>query len=149
LYAQGIELYIEPKSASGRADLISSQIGEERLLLDAKIFSPKTSRGKDYVAKGFNQIYTYALDFNEPLGYLVVFQVEAQNITFSLPQTTTGVPFFEWNNKTVFFIVVDISDQPSASKRGKYSTFVIDSDDLIATVRETEQTDVNGNPCAP
>ena len=41
LYEQGIEFYIEPSSLSGEVDMISTQIGENRLLADAKIFNPE------------------------------------------------------------------------------------------------------------
>lgn len=43
LYTQGLEFHVEPKGVVGRIDMISEQVRDERLLVDAK-FSIKTHR---------------------------------------------------------------------------------------------------------
>jgi hypothetical protein len=79
LHDQGLKFMIEPSSASGKADLISAQKDEEPLIADAKIFDPKSSKGKSYIKKGFHQIYQYTLDYNEPFGYLRVCSTNCVN----------------------------------------------------------------------
>ncbi len=71
LFEQGIDFSIEPRSISGEADLVSSQLEEDPIILDTKIFDPSSNKNKHYIAKGLNQIYIYTEDFNKPFGYLV------------------------------------------------------------------------------
>jgi len=131
LYDQGINFSIEPASASGEADAVSSQQGEEPLIADVKIFNPERSKGKDYIAKGFRQVYDYTLDYNEPVGYLVIFKTCEEGLKFSLPDAAYNTPFVKHNNKTIFFLVVDIHEyEASASKRGKLQFVEFTEDDL-------------------
>lgn len=74
LYNCGIELTIEPKSPSGKVDLICDQIGDDRLLIEAKIFNPRKSQNTRYLIHAFHQIYRYAVDYSQPFGYLVIFK---------------------------------------------------------------------------
>ena len=131
LYDQGINFSIEPVSASGEADAVSSQQGEEPLIVDVKIFNPDKSKGKNYIAKGFRQVYDYTLDYNEPIGYLVIFKTCEQDIKFTLPDSTHSTPFVKHNNKTIFFLVVDVyAYEASASKRGKLKFVEFTESDL-------------------
>jgi hypothetical protein len=119
LYDQGVDFFIEPWSVSGEVDLISSQTGQERLIADAKIFDPSSSKGKNYLAKGFNQVYTYCCDYNQPTGYLVIFRVGQENLKFIDGNSERSIPYFVYNGKTIFFITIDINQyEGSASKRG-------------------------------
>jgi len=61
LHDQGVNLSIEPSSASGEVDLVADQHGEDRLVADAKIVHGDT--GKHYLAKGMRQIYDYTRDY--------------------------------------------------------------------------------------
>jgi len=73
LYDQGIDFVIEPSSITGEIDLIASQDTDDPVLLDAKVFDGE-GRGKSYIRKSFNQIYTYTQQYNEPFGYLVIYK---------------------------------------------------------------------------
>jgi len=131
LYDQGINFSIEPASASGEADAVSSQKGEEPLIADVKIFNPGKGKGKDYIAKGFRQVYDYTLDYNEPIGYLVIFKTCEEDLKFSLLGSSHSTPFIKHNNKTIFFLVVDVqSYEASASKRGKLKVVEFTEEDL-------------------
>lgn len=131
LYDQGINFSIEPASASGEADAVSSQRGEEPLIADVKIFNPEKGKSKDYIAKGFRQTYNYTLDYNEPIGYLVIFKTSDEELKFSLPNSAQNTPFIKHNNKTIFFLVIDIhSYEKTASKRGKLKFIEFTEDDL-------------------
>jgi hypothetical protein len=41
LHEQGIDFHMEPKSASGIADLVADQVGDDRVVADAKVFSDR------------------------------------------------------------------------------------------------------------
>lgn len=138
LFEQGINFQIEPRSASGEVDLISSQTGEEPLLADAKIFNPERGKGKAYVIGGFNQIYTYTLDYNETFAFLVIFKTCEEALHFALPDKTGPTPFFTHNGKTLFFIVIDVYPyEESASKRGQLQSVEISASELVARIEET------------
>jgi hypothetical protein len=132
LFDQGVELYIEPKSASGKADMISSQEGDERLLADAKVFDAAGGRSKSYIAKGLGQIHSYAVDYNEPVGYLVVFNVSPEILKFAVAGSSQSIPFISISGKTIFLLVIDLHlHEKSASKRGVLKVHEISEDFLI------------------
>jgi hypothetical protein len=132
LHDQGLEFAIEPSSASGKPDLISAQVGDERLIADAKVF--KDGTGKSYLASGFHQIYQYTLDYNQPFGYLVIFKTCEDDLKFPMADHEQSIPFLVHNNKTLFFVVIDICQhEATASKRGVLKTIEITEADLIQT----------------
>lgn len=132
LHDSGIDFNIEPKSASGIPDFVTEQIDDNRIIADTKIYWPEKSKNKSYLIHGFNQIYTYLCDFNESFGYLVIYNLTDDDIRFLLPQTQSAFPSYTYNNKTVFFVLVDIFDhEASASKRGQRKTVDIAENELI------------------
>ncbi len=136
LYDQGIEFYIEPVSASGEADLVSAQVGDERLVADGKVFA-EAARGKQNVCKGFRQVYDYTVDYNEPCGYLVVFKTCPEDLRLALSGSTQDTPYFSHNNKTIYCLTVDIyPHEKSASERGILQAVEITEDDLVKAVAE-------------
>jgi len=102
LYDQGIDFMIEPSSITGEIDLIAAQHTQEPLLLDAKVFDGD-GRGKSYLRKGFNQIYTYTQQYNEPFGYLVIYKISEKDLLFSLKRSG-NIPLLVHNHKTIFLI---------------------------------------------
>ena len=68
LFDQGLDFHIEPQSASGEADLVAAE-----LVLDAKVFDGD-KRGLAYLASGFHQVHTYTRDFDQEVGYLIVYK---------------------------------------------------------------------------
>lgn len=101
-------------------------------LADAKIFSDTTP--KAYIAKAFHQVYQYTLDYNQPFGYLVIFKTCEDDLKFPMAGQEQSVPFLVQNNKTIFFVVIDIcKHEATASKRGILKTIEITEADLIHT----------------
>lgn len=98
LYDQGIDFNIETESIRGRIDLIAAQYSSDPLLLDVKVFDGE-SRDKHYICKAFRQIYTYTQHFNEPFGYLVIFDIAENELRFSLQQSLSNVPVVVHNHK--------------------------------------------------
>lgn len=142
LYDQGIDFMIEPWSISGEADLVSAQHSDDPLIAEVKIFEQSSGRGNDYIAKGFHQIYQYTLDYNEPFGYLIIFKTCEEDLRFVLTRQTQSTPFLVYNNKTIFFVTIDIFPyEKSASQRGALKTIEITEDDLLKTIN-TKKTEV-------
>lgn len=136
LFEQGIDFHIEPGSASGEADLVSSQVGGEPLIADAKIFNAEKGKGKAYIIKAFNQIYTYTLDYNEPFGFLVIFKTGEQALQFALRERAGVAPFVTHNHKTIFFVVIDLyAYETTASQRGAMRSIEITEQDLVGGLR--------------
>ncbi len=132
-----MSVFREPSSASGRIDLLSAQTGKDRLVADAKIFNPESSQNTTYLAKGFRQIYDYTKDYNEPFGYLVIFKTCTDDLSVSMPQQESSIPFITYNNKTIFFVVVDICEyEETASKRGKLKSYELTSAELIEALSQ-------------
>lgn len=143
LHDQGLDFSIEPKSISGKADLVAAQNTSDPLIADAKIFCPDKGKDIGYIASGFNQVYIYTLDFNEPFGYMIIFKTCGEDIKFSLSNKTQSTPFVIHNNKTIFIIVIDIfPHETSASKRGSLTAHEITEENLIKIIKKTENNKV-------
>lgn len=137
LHDQGIQFHIEPQSESGRADLISNQSGKDRLLADAKIFNPQAGHNRNYIVKGFRQVYDYAKDFNETFGYLIIFKICSEDLSIPTKQQEFGIPYVSYNNKTIFVVVIDICPYTeSASKRGQLKKFELLPSELIESITD-------------
>jgi hypothetical protein len=132
LYDQGVDFHIEPASASGEIDLLGDQVGDDRLAADAKIFNPAKKKGKAYIAQGFNQLYKYLLDYNEAVGYLVIFNTSNKDLALALSVRQASAPYLLLNHKTIYLVVVNISPKTvSASKSGRVDSVQITDEDLI------------------
>lgn len=138
LFDSGINFSIEPSSIDGAIDMISTQMSDDPLLADAKIFDG-SSRGKAYICKGFNQIFSYTKKYNEPFGYLVIFNVSEKDLSFLTSNLESEIPVVTYNHKTIFFITIDIfkHDKPP-SKRGLIKPVEIKEEDLFQYVETTE-----------
>lgn len=135
LHDQGIEFSIEPSSASGEADLVSAQRGEQRLVADVKVFDPEGGKDKRHLRSGFAQVYQYTKDFNELFGFLVVFKLCKEDLAVTSSELASGWPVFRHNNKTLFVLVIDIFDYAqSASKRGPLKSYELTSSELIESL---------------
>lgn len=135
LHSQGITLYLESKSPLGEnrgyeaTDLISEQIGDERLIAEAKVFKDD----KTVIVKGFHQIYTYVVKYNQIDGYLIVFNTTENEISFSGCDLYEKLPIFTINNK-IFVVVIDIGKRESASQRGRMQSCKISKNDLLREI---------------
>lgn len=134
LFDQGLDFHIEPQSVSGEADLVSPT-----LVLDAKVFDGE-SRNPRYLAHGVNQVHTYARDFNQDTGYLVVYKTCPETIHFEFEREGNLVPYIQVGGKTLYLLVVDICEYgASASKRGKLTTYDISEEYLVQTATSGEE----------
>lgn len=129
LFIEGIEFIIEPQSASGRTDFIVPQT-EYKIIADAKIYISETST----ITSGFNQIHTYCNNHNEPFGYLIIFKVDETDLKFELKLTNDKIPYLTYNNKTYYFMVIDLFKGKSASKKGGLKVKAISEAELIKVI---------------
>lgn len=135
LYDQGMDFNIETESVRGKIDLIAAQNTSDPLLLDTKVFDNE-SRNKHYIRKGFNQIYTYTQQFNEPFGYLVIYNLSDKDLRFSL-KLSGNIPTVIHNHKTIFLIVIDIYPHEKAvSQRKPLQAIEISEEELITILEE-------------
>ena len=138
LYDQGIDFSIEPSSISGEVDLIGAQGSEDPLVADTKIFDGD-GRGKTYIRKAFNQIYTYTQQHNEPFGYLIIFKITDKDLRFLLSTQSGNIPVVTHNHKTIFLITVDIYPHPKpVSQRDPLKAIEITEEELIKPVENAD-----------
>lgn len=134
LFDQGIEYpFSEPKSPSGKADIVAGLDKPEPLVLEIKLFDPDKGYDRGYIRKGFRQAYDYAADYNKSTGYLVIFNLSNYNLVLTTKsEVSSWPPRIELDNKTFFLIVIDLylHEQP-ASKRRKLKPYPITEDYII------------------
>jgi hypothetical protein len=131
LYDQGIDFFIEPSSITGEVDLIAAQDTKDPVLLDTKIFDGE-GRGKSYIRKGFNQIYTYTQQYNKPFGYLIIYKICEKDLRFSLKESG-NIPLVVHNHKTIFLITIDVYLHPKpVSQRSPISATEITEEELVS-----------------
>ena len=139
LYDQGLDFTIEPVSASGEIDLLGSQTTPPRVMADAKVFNPENDQGKGHIASGVAQLYRYLCDFNESVGYLVLFKTSPKELRFALSGESSATPLLVHNNKAMFLLVIDLCPEAiSASKSKKLKVVEITDDDLVEVIVEEE-----------
>ncbi|NEQ36023.1 MAG: hypothetical protein F6K40_06885 [Okeania sp. SIO3I5] len=138
LFEQGIDFSIEPWSISGEADLVLDKSSDNPVIADAKIFDGQ-DKNKSYLLKGFRQIYQYTLDYNQPFGYLIIFKICEEYLNFEVTQNNQSVPCVVHNNKTIFFLTIDIyPHEKTASKRPKLKSYIIKESDLTEAMKTEE-----------
>jgi hypothetical protein len=153
LHDQGIDFHVEPQSSSGIPDFVADQVGQDRVIADTKLFWPERSKGKSYIISGFHQAYVYACDFNEACAYLVIYKMCGEALTFLVPATKSWFPSLTVNNKTIFFVVVDIFEHGApASKRGPMKSVDITAQELVQSVEvrdDVPDVEPGVNACNP
>lgn len=154
LFTEGVNLHIEPWSASGEADMVSSQEGSERLIDDAKVF--KLGESKKYILQGFRQIYQYTADYNEAIGYLIIFNTSEKQLRFVVSGSAAPLPRVVLNHKTIFFLVIDLyPHEETASQRPQPDVVEISEDEVLGEVRSGEKQEskdavaVSNDPTPP
>ena len=120
LFEGGIDYpFSQPLSPSGEADIVALLGSEDPLVLEVKVFDPERGKSKSNIRQGLHQLVRYADDYNQPVGYLVVFNCSEGQLAFQGgPEEGFAVPArVSQAGKTFFVTSVDIRpDRPSASK---------------------------------
>jgi hypothetical protein len=108
-----------------------------RLILEDKYIAEDASRSEivKKLTDGFHQVYRYCDDFNESNGFLVAFVRTTKRLALELEESD-GARFLRLGGKTIYYIEVHISDEPSASRSGQAEEIQISRGELIATVED-------------
>lgn len=136
LFDQGIEYpFSTPHSPSGRADVVGDLDTDDPIVVEIKLFDRKRKYGKDRVKSGLSQVIKYANDYNQHVGYLVIFNLDSAELDFKFEGTIRVLtPYLEYNGKIFYFIVVNVAFAESASKIGKTEVITMTSDELVNQV---------------
>ena len=137
VFNQHVEFIIEARSSSGEADLILREPAGRYLIIDAKYVPVDSTRStiRDQMNSGFHQVARYCGDYHEPEGFLVSFIRTSTRISLDLEESD-GLRFLKLGGKTIYYLPVQISDEPSASKSGKANEVVITKEELVSPVTE-------------
>jgi hypothetical protein len=93
-------------------------------------------RGKAYIQKGFNQIYTYTQQYNEPFGYLLIYKTCEKDLRFSL-KLSSNISMIMHNHKAIFLITIDLyPHEKPVSQRPPLKATEITEDELIEIIEE-------------
>ncbi len=135
LFDGGIDYpFSQPSSPSGKADIVAQLGSDDPLVLEVKVFDPGRSKGKSHLRQGFHQVLRYANDYNQSLGYLVIFNCSDKQLVISSEEAlgTEFPPRVTYGGKTFFVIPIDIHpDTTSASREQPASRLVIGWRELV------------------
>lgn len=134
LFDQGIDYpFSTPKSASGRADIVSLVNTEDPLVMEIKIYDSERKYGKERIISGFTQIVKYANDYHKNVGYLVVFNLDEIEIEIENIELDNKFPNrVIFNGKTYYIIVVNLNYDTSASNLKKLNKVTIPYNELTS-----------------
>lgn len=134
LFDQGIDYpFSTPKSASGRADIVSLVNTEDPLVMEIKIYDSERRYGKERIISGFTQIVKYANDYHKNVGYLVVFNLDEIEIEIENIEPDNKFPNrVIFNGKTYYIIVVNLNYDTSASNLKKLNKVTIPYNELTS-----------------
>ena len=135
LFEGGVDYpFSQPSSPSGEADIVALLGSDDPLVLEAKVFDPDRSKGRGNIRQGFHQVVSYANDYNESLGYLVIFNCSDKRLVISPNEQSQQEfpPRVTYGGKTYFIVPIDINpDTVSASKDKPASRITISQSDLV------------------
>ena len=135
LFDGGIDYpFSDPSSPSGRADIVALLESDDPLVLEVKVFDPDRSRGRSHIRQGFQQVLRYAQDYNQSVGYLVIFNCSDRQLVISTEEASEieFPPRINYGGKTIFVITIDVHpDVASASRERPADRQVISSEELI------------------
>ena len=137
LFDGGIDFpFSQPDSPSGRADVVSLNDSDDPLVLEAKVFDPQLGKGKGHLRQGFHQVLRYANDYQQTVGYLMVFNCSDNQLVWPSDGSSEGEfpPRIVYDGKTFFLIAIDIgTDREPASKEKPAARTLITRNELIGT----------------
>ena len=136
LFDGGIDYpFSEPVSPSGKVDIVANLESDDPLVLEVKVFDPKQSKGKSRIKQGFHQVLSYVHNYNQSVGYLVIFNCsDKQLVVPSDPPSADYPPQVIHGGKTFFVISIDVAPHGApASKEKPADRYEISIEELIGT----------------
>ena len=136
LFEGGIDYpFSQPSSPSGEADVVALLGSNDPLVLEVKVFDPERGKNIRHLSQGFHQVLRYSNDYNQNLGYLVIFNCSGQQLVIGAEESSEQnfPPRINYGGKTFFVIPIDVHPEtPSASREKPGTRRVIRHEQLIA-----------------
>ena len=134
LFDGGVDYpFSQPSSPSGKADVVALLGSEDPIVLEIKVFDPDRGKDRGHLRQGFHQVLRYANDYNQSLGYLVIFNCSNRQLIISSQEGSKGeTPTrITYADKTFFVIAIDVHpDTASASVEKPSSRLSVSVDEL-------------------
>lgn len=126
LFDQGIDYpFSEPETPSGKPDLVHGINGDNPLTLEIKLFKPDKGYDRAYIRKGFRQAFDYAEDYDQPFGYLLIFNLSDYNIKFTLKNSSKPIKV-QLGDRVIFIVIINLFDDgKSSSQKRKIKPYEI------------------------
>ena len=132
LFDEGIDnVFSQPNSPSGRSDIVGELDSDEPLLMEVKVIDSEKGYRVNRIYEGFSQIVAYTDNFIKNFGFLVIFNMDNKQINFSHSESNGRFPAsIHFNNRTIYFVVINCNNEIPASKRGKMDEITIPLNEL-------------------
>lgn len=113
LFESGIEYpFSEPVSPRGKADIVAGLETDDPLVLEVKVWDSSKGYRENRVRDGLRQAMQYAADYGKDGGYIVVFNLDKEPLSFANQFTKNAwPPRIEHGGRTYHFVDVNIADQ--------------------------------------
>ena len=153
LFDWGIDFpFSQPESPSGKADVVAWLGTNDPLVLEAKVFNPNRSQRKRGLQRGFHQVSIYADNYNESVGYLVIFNCSENELVIA-PDSETEPEYphrIEFGGKTFFVVVINLNpDRKPASKEGPSSRQTVFHSELTKAITNPTEFEASAGGVPP
>jgi len=138
LFESGIDYpFSQPASPHGKADIVANLETDDPLVLEVKVWDSDKGYKEDRLRDGLRQVMDYATKYGKDKGYIVLFNLDEQPISFTSQQNNgEWPPRIEYGGKTYFFMdvhIADITKPISQQDKGKpVQTTKVDLANLLA-----------------
>jgi hypothetical protein len=112
LFENGVDYpFSQPASPRGKADIVAGLETDDPLVLEVKIWDTEKGYREDRLRDGLRQVIDYATKYGKDKGYIVVFNLDRQPLSFAAEQHQgEWPPRIEHGGRTYYFIDVHIAD---------------------------------------
>ena len=109
LFEGGIDYpFSQPSSPSGEADVVALLGSNDPVVLEVKVFDPELGRNSRHLSQGFHQVLRYSNDYNQNLGYLVIFNCSGQQLVIGAGESSEQnfPPRVNYGGKTFLLLLL-------------------------------------------
>lgn len=113
LFESGIDYpFSQPVSPRGKADVVAGLETDDPLVLEIKVWDSSKDYKGNRLNDGLRQVMDYAAKYGKDKGYVVVFNLDQEPLSF-ISQTNKGEwpPYIEYGGRTYFFVDVHIAEK--------------------------------------
>lgn len=113
LFESGIDYpFSQPASPHGKADVVANLETDDPLVLEIKIWDSRKNYTENRLRDGLRQVIDYATKYGEDSGYVVIFNLDEEPLSFSNHLNKNNwPPFIEYGGKTYYFIDIHIAER--------------------------------------